>query len=160
MPGFSRPATIDECVTLLREDPAATLIAGGSDLCVEANLKAKRWRHLVSLDAMAELREFADDDDAVRIGAALPLTDIGGRWTSAPPVIGEWLALFASPPIRNRATLGGNLATASPIGDSAPLLLTLDASVNIAGADGRRTIPLSDSSLAIAALPCDRASSS
>ena len=52
---------------------------------------------------------------------------------SAPPVVHEWLALFASPPIRNRATLGGNLATASPIGDAAPLLLALDASVHIAG---------------------------
>ncbi len=48
----------------------------------------------------------------------------------------EWLALFASPPIRNRATLGGNLATASPIGDAAPLLLALDASVHVGRADG------------------------
>jgi xanthine dehydrogenase small subunit len=56
--------------------------------------------------------------------------------------VDEWLALFASPPIRNRATLGGNLATASPIGDSAPLLLALDASIQIAGPNGRRTLPL------------------
>ena len=54
----------------------------------------------------------------------------------------EWLPLFASPQIRNRATLGGNLATASPIGDAAPLLLALDAQISIAGAAGRRTVPL------------------
>ena len=48
--------------------------------------------------------------------------------------------LFASPLVRNRATLGGNLATASPIGDAAPLLLALDAAVHVAGPDGRRTL--------------------
>jgi xanthine dehydrogenase small subunit len=57
-------------------------------------------------------------------------------------VIHEWLTLFASPLIRNRATLGGNLATASPIGDSAPLLLALDARVEIAGRSGSRVVPL------------------
>jgi xanthine dehydrogenase small subunit len=140
--GFSRPVTTEECVGVLKQDPAATLVAGGSDLCVESNLRDTRWRHLVSVDGIAELRDFADSAEVVRIGAALPLTDIGRRWHSAPPVIGEWLGLFASPLIRNRATLGGNLATASPIGDSAPLLLALDASVQIAGPDGRRTMPL------------------
>jgi xanthine dehydrogenase small subunit len=78
----------------------------------------------------------------VRIGAGLPLSDIERQWQDAPPVFADWFALFASPSIRNRATLGGNLATASPIGDSAPLLLALDAMVHIAGRDGRRVIPL------------------
>ena len=76
------------------------------------------------------------------IGAGLPLGEIGRRWSDAPDVVHEWLTLFASPLIRNRATLGGNLATASPIGDAAPLLLALDAQVHIAGKQGRRTIPL------------------
>ena len=64
-------------------------------------------------------------------------------WNDAPGAFREWLALFASPLIRNRATLGGNLATASPIGDAAPLLLALDAVVHVAGPAGRRSIPLS-----------------
>jgi xanthine dehydrogenase small subunit len=55
----------------------------------------------------------------------------------------EWLDVFASPPIRNRATLGGNLATASPIGDAAPLLLALDASAHVVGPAGLRAQPLS-----------------
>lgn len=140
--GFSRPATLEECVTILSRDPSATLVAGASDLAVEANLKGTRWPHLVSLDAIEELRDLSDGADRVRIGAALPLSEIGRRWRHAPAVIDEWLTLFASPPIRNRATLGGNLATASPIGDAAPLLLALDAVVHIAGAAGRRAIAL------------------
>jgi xanthine dehydrogenase small subunit len=140
--GFSRPATLAECTAALRADPAAMVIAGCTDLGVESNLKMKRWPHLVSVEAVPELQEFSESETSVRIGAGLPLSDIGARWHDAPPVVHEWLDLFASPPIRNRATLGGNLATASPIGDSAPLLLTLDASVHIAGADGLRTQPL------------------
>src|SRR5439155_3658631 len=101
-----------------------------------------RWAHLVSLEAIEELKEFSNGPHAIRIGAALPLDEIGRRWTDAPDVFREWLALFASPLIRNRATLGGNLATASPIGDAAPLLLALDAIVHLAGPRGRRVLPL------------------
>ena len=63
-------------------------------------------------------------------------------WRGAPDAVRDWLQLFASPIIRNRATLGGNLATASPIGDGAPLLLALDAVLHIAGPAGRRKAPL------------------
>jgi xanthine dehydrogenase small subunit len=140
--GFSRPTTLAECSGMLDGHPGATLIAGCTDLGVESNLKLKRWPHLVSVEAVPELHELSESDAGVRIGAAVPLSDIGARWRGAPRVLHEWLDLFASPPIRNRATLGGNLATASPIGDAAPLLLALDASVHIAGANGRRALPL------------------
>jgi xanthine dehydrogenase small subunit len=147
--GFSRPSTVEECVAILARDPAATLIAGATDLSVEANLKARRWPHLISLEGIAELRDVTAGPlrgtrpaYAVRIGAAAALTDIGRRWHGRPAAVDEWLTLFASPPVRNRATLGGNLATASPIGDAAPLLLALDATLDIAGPRGRRTTPL------------------
>ena len=143
MHGFSRPLTVDACVALLAADPAATLVAGGTDLGVESNLRHRRWAHLVSVEALDELHECSETSSSVRIGAALPLDAIDRQWRGAPDVWREWLALFASPPIRNRATLGGNLATASPIGDAAPLLLALDASVHVIGRAGRRTLPLS-----------------
>ncbi len=140
--GFSRPASVDDCLAILARDPSAKLIAGGTDLGVESNLKFRRWPHLVSVEAIDELRDFTETADAVRIGAALPLADLGRRWHTAPQAVREWLDLFASPTICNRATLGGNLATASPIGDGAPLLLALDAVLHIAGPKGRRIEPL------------------
>ncbi len=140
--GFSRPASIDDCLAILARDPSAKLIAGGTDLGVESNLKFRRWPHLVSVEAIDELRDFTETADAVRIGAALPLTDLGLLWRAAPQAVREWLDLFASPTICNRATLGGNLATASPIGDGAPVLLALDAVLHIAGPKGRRVEPL------------------
>ena len=143
LPDFARPGSVEACVALLAERPGARVVAGASDLGVESNLRGHRWPYLVGLEAIEELRVFEETGDAVTIGAALPLSDIGARWTTAPAAVREWLSLFASPPIRNRATLGGNLGTASPIGDAAPLLMALDATLHTAGPAGRRTIPIS-----------------
>ncbi len=140
---FSRPTGIQQCLSILADDPDARLISGGTDLVVESNLRSRRWPHLVSLEAIAELRELSESAGAVTIGAALPLNQLTPRWSGAPEVIHQWLRLFASPTLRNRATLGGNLATASPIGDGAPLLLALDARLHLASQRGVRTIPLS-----------------
>ncbi|MGA3025736.1 MAG: FAD binding domain-containing protein [Bryobacteraceae bacterium] len=139
---FSRPTTVEQCLSILADDPSARLISGGTDLVVESNLRSRRWSHLVSVEAIAELREFSETAASITIGAALPLNEIPTRWSSAPNVFLQWLRLFASPPLRNRATLGGNLATASPIGDGAPMLLALDARVHLASRRGRRTIGL------------------
>ena len=134
---FERPVTLEEC----RSDAQTKWIAGATDLSVESNLRFRRWRHLVSLEAIPELLEFSENENSVRIGAALPLSEIERRWTNPPDIVRQWFPLFASPAIRNRATLGGNLATASPIGDGAPLLLALDASLHLAGPRGKRTLP-------------------
>jgi xanthine dehydrogenase small subunit len=139
---FSRPGTLRVCLSLLAEHAGVRMVAGATDLAVESNLRGRKFPHLVSVEALQELRVFEDDASAVEIGAGLTLEEIAARWNGAPEVFGEWLQLFASPLIRNRATLGGNLATASPIGDAAPLLLALDAEVKIAGPSGIRILPL------------------
>ena len=139
---FSRPETLAECFDLLEADPAARLVAGNTDLGVMTNLHSERFDHLVSVENVGELRVFRDAPGAIEIGAALTLSEIGAHWRDAPEVVHDWLKLFASPLIRNRATLGGNLATASPIGDSAPLLLAFDAEAEIASRTNRRRVPL------------------
>jgi xanthine dehydrogenase small subunit len=141
---FSRPASLAGCMAILTADPEARLISGGTDLGVESNLLARRFPHLVSLEAVDELRIFREAAEQVEIGAGLSLTEVGAAWRDAPKAFGTWLELFASPLIRNRATLGGNLVTASPIGDAAPLLLALDAAVRIASPSGERTVPLDE----------------
>jgi xanthine dehydrogenase small subunit len=143
-PGFERPASLSQCLEFLKRSPEATLVGGATDLGVEANLRARRFSQLVSVEAMAELKVFRDTEIEVEIGSALTLSEVEAHWVNAPPIAREWFPLFASPLIRNRATLGGNLATASPVGDSAPMLLTLDASVNLASAAGQRTVRLAD----------------
>ena len=128
---------------MLAGDPGATLVAGASDLGVEANLKGTRFA--ASRQRRSHRRAARVRGDAGRAcGSARrcrsPRLGGAGR-TRRRPWPSGW-QLFASPPIRNRATLGGNLATASPIGDGAPLLLALDAVVHIAGPGGRRRVPL------------------
>ena len=140
--GFSRPTSLAACLGEMQAEPGARLIAGGTDLVVDANLRGARFPRLISLEAVPELRSWAETADYVELGAGLTLNEIGALWHDAPGVFGEWLELFASPLIRNRATLGGNLATASPIGDAAPLLLALDAQIRIAGLGGERVAPL------------------
>src|SRR5205814_5161325 len=103
-----------------------------------SNLRLKRFPFLISVEGLRELRVYRESDREIEIGAGLTLSEID----LPHPVWAEWLDLFASPLIRNRATLGGNLATASPIGDAAPLLLALDAEVRIAGQSGERVVPL------------------
>lgn len=140
---LERPVNLAECLAIAARYPKATWISGATDMAVESNLKASRWTHLVSLEGVAALREFCSDAARVRIGSALPLTAIERQWTDAPEAVGAWMKLFASPTIRNRATVGGSLATASPIGDAAPLFMALNASVQVLSTEGARTIPLS-----------------
>lgn len=139
---FSRPCSLSACLELAANNKHARFVAGNTDLGVMTNLKHQRFPHLISLEGVPELNEFRDTPDIVEIGAGLTLTGIGERWHRAPAFFHDWLRLFASPLIRNRATLGGNLATASPIGDAAPLLLALDAEMRIAGVTGERIVPL------------------
>lgn len=141
---FSRPQSLAACLRLAADDPAARFVSGNTDLGVVTNLRGQRCAHLISLEGVAELLEFQNGADAVEIGAGLTLTTIGEHWRNAPPVFREWLPLFASVLIRNRATLGGNLATASPIGDSAPMLLALDAEIRIASLSGEHVVPLKE----------------
>ncbi len=96
------------------------------------------------METVAELRTIESTSDEWRIGAAGTLTDIEDRLSGEFPALGDMLRVFGSRQIRNRATMGGNLVTASPIGDSAPLLLALDAKVVIASMNDERTVPLEE----------------
>ncbi|EFL13186.1 predicted protein [Streptomyces sp. C] len=99
---------------------------------------------MVAVDRLPELRELRVEADSLVIGAAQTLTEIERRLDGTVPLLAELFPQFASRLIRNSATLGGNLGTGSPIGDSTPVLLALEASVLLADADGEREVPLAD----------------
>ncbi|ADG98004.1 molybdopterin dehydrogenase FAD-binding protein [Segniliparus rotundus DSM 44985] len=141
---FVRPASLHEALRLVREDPSATIVAGSTDLGVEVNIRGKRPERVIAVDRLPELRRFAVEADAVEIGAAIPLTEVERRLGGLVPLLGQMLPQFASRLIRNSATLGGNLGTGSPIGDSAPALLALGAELVLVDADGERVVALSD----------------
>ena len=141
---FFRPTSLPGLFTLLETYPAAQLVAGATEIGVELNKKFKSFPLLVSTEAVPELTRIVATDQAWHIGAAATLTNIEEALAGEFPSVAKMLRVFAARQIRNRATLGGNLVTASPIGDSAPVLLTLDASVVLVTAKGERTVPLAD----------------
>ena len=98
----------------------------------------------VAVDRLPELREFEVGDDRIRIGAALTLTEVERLLAGRVPLLDQMFPQFASRLIRNGATIGGNLGTASPIGDTPPALLALDATVVLVSADGDREVPLAE----------------
>ena len=142
--GFARPADLAEAMTLLEEHPDATVIAGCTDWGVEANLRGERAPYVVAVDRLPELRSFDVGPDVLEIGAALTLSEVETLLAGRVPILAEVFPQFASRLIRNTATIGGNLATASPIGDFPPALLALDAEVVLASSAGDRVVPVAD----------------
>jgi xanthine dehydrogenase small subunit len=152
---FVRPATLAGALRGLSEYPGTVPVAGCTDWGVEVNLRGRRADRVMAIDRLPELRVLRIGDDAadgnrtggntIEIGAALTLTELERRLDGRIPLLAEMFPLFASRLIRNGATIGGNLATGSPIGDSPPALLALDASVVlVSAAAGERTVPLAE----------------
>lgn len=141
---FLRPTSLAQVLELLADRPEARLLAGSTDWGVELNIRHARTPLTVAIDRLEELRVLVESDDGIEIGAALSLTEIERGLAGRVPLLAELFPQFASRLIRNTATLGGNLGTASPIGDSIPVLLALDAELVLASTQGERTVPLAD----------------
>jgi xanthine dehydrogenase molybdopterin binding subunit/xanthine dehydrogenase small subunit len=141
---FFRPASLDELFGLRTAHPEARLIAGATELGLEISKRFKTFPVLISTEAVPELRRLEKCGGAWHIGGAVTLTQIGEAVAQDFPLWAKMLWVFGSRQIRNRATLGGNLVTASPIGDSAPVLLALDADLVLASPRGRRTVAIAD----------------
>jgi xanthine dehydrogenase small subunit len=141
---FVRPLSLAEALAVIAERPDAQVVAGSTDWGVDLNLKHSRAALSVGIDRLPELRALDVGDDAIEIGAALTLTEIERGLSGRVPLLAELFPQFASRLIRNGATLGGNLGTGSPIGDSPPVLLALRASLVLTSTDGERTVELAD----------------
>jgi CO/xanthine dehydrogenase FAD-binding subunit len=139
------PRTLDEAVGALRDDPDALVIAGGTDLMVDVNAGRVRPTTVVSLAGVDELRGWRREGDEVVVGAtttyrALEQPD----FAALVPALAQAARTVGSPQIRNAATIGGNIGTASPAGDTLPVLAALDATVDLVSARGPRTAALLD----------------
>src|SRR5262249_55894410 len=122
----------------------ARLIAGATELGLDISKRFQKFPALISVEAIPELTEISSTNDEWHVGAAVTLTRIKGLLGTEYPELDDMLYLFGSRQIRNRATMGGNIVTASPIGDSAPVLLALNARVVLASAKGERTLPIDE----------------
>ncbi len=139
---YVRPDGLRAALELLAARPDARLVAGSTDWGVELNIRHARASLTIGIERLEELREFSVGADRIELGAGLSLSEIESRLDGRVPLLADLFPQFASRLIRNGATLGGNLGTASPIGDAPPALLALDASLVLASLAGMREVPL------------------
>jgi CO/xanthine dehydrogenase FAD-binding subunit len=137
---FLRPGSWSDALAAKAEQPAAAPLAGGTDLMVEINFDRRRPEALLDLNPIGELAEWAPDGGDLVLGATLPyarvITELGDQL----PGLAMAARTIGSPQIRNRGSIGGNLGSASPAGDSHPVLLALNATVEVASVRGSRLI--------------------
>jgi CO/xanthine dehydrogenase FAD-binding subunit len=135
--------SVATAVAALAASPGATVLAGGTDLMVGVNDGGRRVEEVVAIGRVPELRDVRIDGDALKIGAAATYTQLlNDPVATAAPALAYAARTVGSPQIRNAGTIGGNLATASPAGDTLPVLVALRAAVEIAGATGARSVPI------------------
>jgi CO/xanthine dehydrogenase FAD-binding subunit len=139
---FLQPASLREALEMKAAHPDAVPIQGGTDVMVEINLDHRRPPALLDLTRVNEISDWnLEQENVLRIGAGVTYTRIIEELAGQAPGLAMASRTVGSPQIRNRATVGGNLGTASPAGDAHPVLLACDATIELASLSGERSIP-------------------
>jgi xanthine dehydrogenase small subunit len=139
---FFSPATLAELARLYVEHPEATIVSGATDVGLWITKLHRDIPTFISTSRVAELQGVAEDGGSLRIGAAATWSDLEEAIGRHYPDFGELLRRFASVQVRNAATIGGNIANGSPIGDGPPALIALGARVILRKGSASRTLPL------------------
>ena len=139
------PRSLQEATDVIAEHPDAHLLTGGTDLMVEVNFNHRRPEKVISLGKIEELHQVTINDDHVIIGAAVPYAQMEkGELGESLPALAEAARTVGSPQIRAAGSLGGNLGTCSPAGDSLPVLSATNSIVHLTSAGGTRMVPFSE----------------
>jgi len=141
---YLRPESWDDAVALKTEFPDAVPIAGGTDVMVEVNFGRHRPETLLDLSHVAPLKAWSVDNGSIDIGAGVTYTRVLEELSGRVPALAIASRTVGSPQIRNRGTIAGNLATASPAGDAHPPLLATGAEVQVESMRGQRSISIGD----------------
>jgi CO/xanthine dehydrogenase FAD-binding subunit len=136
-----QPRDLPEALDARAAHPDAVAIAGGTDLMVDLNFGRSRPERIIDLNRVAELDGWGRDDGALAIGAGVTHTRLVEELARPAPGLAMAARTIGSPQIRNRGTIGGNLATASPAGDAIPPLVAAGAAVEVVSRRGARSIP-------------------
>ena len=146
MPVFI-PTSLSEATALLASNPSAQLITGGTDFMVEVNFNHRHPDTVITLRMVPEMQQWNIDEASgiVYIGASVPYATMEhGELARALPALAEAARTVGSPQIRSAGSIGGNLGTCSPAGDSLPVLAALNASVHLQSSESKRVLPFSE----------------
>ncbi|MGR3500859.1 xanthine dehydrogenase small subunit [Pseudaestuariivita sp.] len=145
---FHMPSSSDELAALYTRNPDATLIAGATDVGLWVTKQMRDLPTPIFLAGCADLKDITERDGTFHIGAMATIEAVMQRLKDAHPSFADMLRRYGSTQVRCAATLGGNIANGSPIGDSPPGLIALGATLHLRHADTRRELPLEDFFLA------------
>jgi xanthine dehydrogenase small subunit len=136
------PKTLDSATQFLKDHPHTRIVSGATDLGVQVNKEKTEFLNVMSLHLIDDLFKIEERDGSYFVGAKSSLDAIEKYFEKHIPEFAEFLTIFASPQIKNHATLVGNIANASPIADTTPCLMSMDAIVHLQSAEGKRSVPL------------------
>ena len=137
--------SVNVACAVLAENPAATVLAGGTDLMVQVNRGTHSLETVLDLSRIPELKKWTMEDNQIILGAGISYTDLTHPQLSAFfPALAQAAITVGSPQIRNAGTLGGNLATASPAGDTIPVLVAMDASMQLKSSTETREVSITE----------------
>ena len=142
LPDFIAPRDIDSLAAACVAAPQSLLLGGGTDVGLWVTKHLRQLPPIIYTGEVAELKQVSQSAAGLCIGAAVPLSDAWQALVSAYPALAELAQRFASVPVRNSGTLGGNIANGSPIGDAMPPLIALGATITLRQGDKTRELPL------------------
>jgi xanthine dehydrogenase small subunit len=141
---FFKPDTIESATRFKGDNPECTIVSGATDLGVQVNKGIRQLGSVLSLSALPDLRGIRQEDGMLVVGGGASIADLEHATRDAIPEYSRLLYWFGSPPIKAAATLGGNIANASPIGDSMPALFVLNADIELVGHTTTRRVNIND----------------
>ena len=137
--------SVNEACAVLAENPTTTVLAGGTDLMVQANRGAQSLESVLDLSRIPELKKWALEGSEIVLGAGISYKYLADPQIAAlVPALTQAARTVGSPQIRNAGTLGGNLATASPAGDTIPVLVAMDAVLQLKSSTENREVAITE----------------
>ncbi|MCX6247236.1 MAG: xanthine dehydrogenase small subunit [Bacteroidetes bacterium] len=141
---YYKPFTLPEALRLRKEKPGAVVISGSTDVALRQTKKRELLPVILDISGIEEMKSFTETDRDLVFGAALTLEQVKEISDKRIPALNKILRVFGSLQIRNIATLGGNIGSASPIGDTLPLLFALKANIKVCSSGSERIIPVEE----------------
>ncbi len=136
------PGSSDELAAVYSENPNATLVAGATDVGLWVTKQLRDLDPVIFLNRCEDLKQITITDEEIRFGAMVDMNRMGEALAGHHPSYAEMIRRYASVQVRHAATVGGNIANGSPIGDNPPALIALGATLHLRKGDERRSLPL------------------
>ena len=138
------PQSLEDLATLYKNNPEATLVAGATDLSLDITKKLKSFKNMIFLGGCEQLKHIEITTETIQIGAACTIAELIVNLRSTFPSFTDMLLRYGAVQIRNSATIGGNIANGSPVGDGPPALIALGAILKLRHAETIRMLPIED----------------